>query len=346
VLEQVLERLAPPVLKAPLPFRWLAPVDHGDAGVRLDPQVAALVRMLALVEDPFTRDLSLAQARASMERTGDLLAPRRAGVLREDRVFPGPAGPLRARLYVPRGALAPAGLLVYFHGGGWVLGSIDSHDGVCAALAHDAGIRVLSVDYRLAPEAPFPAAVDDALASFRWARDQAAELGGDPTRVAVGGDSAGGNLAAVVAQLAKADPEGGPRFQLLVYPSTDNVEEAASFETCDGYLLARDRVRWFRSQYLPDLAQRADPRASPLRFEDLSGAAPALVQTGGFDVLRDEGEVYGERLRAAGVATEVRRYGALPHGYLNLAGAVRAARRPLADAAAALRWALERPPTV
>ena len=224
------------------------------------------------------------------------------------------------RLYAPkREAKRPAGLLVWFHGGGFVVGGLDTHDAALRRLANDAGCLVLSVEYRKAPEHPFPAPVDDAVAAFRWAQEQAASLGADPERVAVGGDSAGGNLAAVISQLTRSDRP--PCLQVLVYPATDLGRGHGSHrQFSDGYLLTKRTIDWFMENYLGgDASLVADPRASPLRAADLAGLAPAIVGIGGFDPLRDEGREYADRLREAGVAVERLDEPGLIHGYFAMA---------------------------
>lgn len=239
---------------------------------------------------------------------------------------------LEARLYVPAEADGPEPrpLLVYFHGGGWVVGDLDTHDAPCRALAATAGVRVLSVAYRLAPEHRFPAAVDDALAAFADAQARAASLGADPRRVAVGGDSAGGHLAAVVAQHLS------PAAQLLLYPVTDCAVAHASRHTfAEGFFLTRASMDFYEAAFL-DGADPRDPRASPLHAEDLTGVAPAIVVTAGFDVLRDEGDAYARRLREAGVTTVHRCHDGFVHGFANVQMA-RGAREAVAEAGGALR---------
>jgi acetyl esterase len=227
--------------------------------------------------------------------------------------------------------------LVWFHGGGFVLGSIESHDGLCRALAAQAGVVVVSIDYRLAPEHRFPAGVEDAIAATRWVLDLSEELGIDPHALAVGGDSAGGNLAAVVAQSLRG---GSPplAFQLLVYPATDATCREPSHRLFqDGFVLTERDIAWFLEQYLPDPRLASDPRVSPLFAEDLTGLPPALVVTAGFDPLRDEGRRYAERMRQSGVTVEhIGSEGSL-HGFLNTAGAVREASRVLKLVAERLR---------
>jgi acetyl esterase/lipase len=256
----------------------------------------------------------------------------------EDRHAPGAAGPIPVRLYTPSGS-GPFPILVYFHGGGWVIGDRETHDATCRALTNAAGCIVASVDYRLAPEHKFPAAVEDAYAATRWVADHAREIGGDPTRIAVGGDSAGGNLAAVVALAAR--DRGGPRlvFQLLVYPVTDHAYDTPSYkDNADGYFLTRDAMVWFWNHYLGREAEGRNPLASPLRA-DLRNLPPAFVMTAEYDPLRDEGETYATRLREAGVPVALTRYEGTIHGFFIMGNALSVARQGIQDAAAALRAA-------
>jgi acetyl esterase len=234
--------------------------------------------------------------------------------------IPGPGGAIPARHYrPPNGGSAP--LVVYFHGGGWVLGGgLGSYDSACRLICRDAGVHVLAVDYRLAPEHPAPAAVDDAYAAYRWAREHAVELGADPRRVAVGGDSAGGNLAAVVSRLARDAGDPLPALQWLIYPATElrgSTRSRSMFAS--GFLLDKHDMDFFEDSYLADSGLDAgDPLVSPLKVQDLSGLPPALVVTAGFDVLRDEGDHYAARLREAGVAVDHRRMSSMIHGFINL----------------------------
>ncbi len=234
--------------------------------------------------------------------------------------IPGPAGVIPARHYrPPNGGSAP--LVVYYHGGGWVLGGgLDAYDAVCRLICRDAGVHVLAVDYRLAPEHPAPAAVDDAYAAYRWAREHAVELGADPRRVAVGGDSAGGNLAAVVTLRARDAGDPLPALQWLIYPVTElrgNTRSRSLFSS--GFLLTKHLMDWFEDSYLNGSGLDAgDPLVSPLRVGDLSGLSPALVVTAGFDVLRDEGDHYATRLAEAGVAVDHRRMSSMTHLFINL----------------------------
>ncbi|MFN5454524.1 alpha/beta hydrolase [Bradyrhizobium sp.] len=236
--------------------------------------------------------------------------------------IPAPHGAIPARLYRPKtirhnGGLAPA--LVFFHGGGWVIGNLDSHDVVCRALAHEGELIVVSIDYRLAPEHKFPAAVDDAVAATRWVADQAASLGIDDTRLSVGGDSAGGNLAAVVA-LSARDGQ-GPKLsgQVLIYPATDfSMNHPSHSEPETSVLLTHSVIRWFRDHYLNSAADIHDWRASPAKAETLAGLPPAYVLTAGADPLRDEGDDYARRLREAGVPVTHRTHPGQFHGFYTL----------------------------
>jgi acetyl esterase len=235
-----------------------------------------------------------------------------------DLTVRGADGQLGARLYVPRDA--GRGLLVFLHGGGWVVGDLGTHDALCRALADDAGIRVLSVDYRLAPEAPAPTAAEDAIAAFTWAVDHAEDLGADPSLVAVGGDSAGGNLAAVVAQQCVRRDLPRPALQVLLYPALDLVGRRPSRDLFGegGFILTEDDILWYRDHYTPDPSIRPDPIVSPLLADDLTGLAPTYITTAGFDPLRDEGIEYAEALRAAGVPVTHASHPSLTHGHSNL----------------------------
>jgi acetyl esterase len=273
----------------------------------------------------------LAVARAQLRTLAKFIdAPIVVGV--EDLTVPGPAGDLRARHYSPvnavpvdssrkRPSARPEPLLVFYHGGGFVLGDIETHDVLCRLICRDCAVHVLSIDYRLAPEHPVPAAVEDAYAAYRWAVDHATELGADPARVAVGGDSAGGNLATVTAQLARNDGFPAPALQLLLYPVTNHFSDDVTRSTtlfADGYFLTKADMDFCRARYLGATAlEPSDPRISPLLADDLSGLPPALVATGGFDPLRDEGTQYAEALAAAGVAVDHRQFGSLIHGFAN-----------------------------
>jgi len=288
----------------------------------LDPICAALLAQMAQAGAPPLHEQTPAMAREAMAAAGAAMGgdpPRVARV--DDLQASGPAGPIPLRAYYPDGA-GPFGALVYFHGGGWVIGSIETHDSLCRALANTTGWAVFSVEYRLAPEHKYPAAADDAYAATAWVAAQARTLGVDAARVAVAGDSAGGNLAAVVAQMAR--DRGGPRLraQALIYPVTDYDFTTPSYgANADGYLLTQDAMRWFWDHYLADARQGSEPYASPLRARDLHGLPPALVLTAEFDPLRDEGEAYAAALRRAGVPVDQHRYDGLIHGFFQFGGA-------------------------
>jgi acetyl esterase len=260
----------------------------------------------------------------------------------EDRRIPGPAGDIPVRIYWPAGPTSrgPLPALVYVHGGGWVICDLDTYEAMCRIMANRVGCVIVSVDYRLAPEHPFPAAADDAYAATRWVAEHATELGADPRRVGVGGDSAGGNLAAVCALMAR--DRGGPAlvFQLLIYPVTDCSFDTTSYrDNAQGYYLEAVTMRWYWRQYLGDGADGANPYASPLRAPDLSQLPPALVITAGYDPLRDEGEAYGRRLQEAGVDTKVSRYETMFHGFFGFGPLLDAALPANEEAFAALRGA-------
>ena len=232
-------------------------------------------------------------------------------------------------------------MLVYLHGGGWVVCDLDTHDNLCRFLAREAGMLVLSVDYRLAPEHRFPAAVDDSLAAFRFAVEQAAELGADSRAVAIGGDSAGANLAAVVSQISVSEGGPVPSFTLSIYPVTDLSAKRRSYELFrDGFVLTEAHMDWYRAHYLGDDSLAEDPRASPLLVDDLSGLPPTYIATAGFDPLRDEGEEYARRLGEAGVPVALKRQPGLIHGFANAVGSTRFGRLAMQEAAGALRTGL------
>ena len=262
-----------------------------------------------------------------------------AGV--EDRMLPGPGGEIPARTYVPFGK-EPFPVLVYFHGGGWVLGDIELSDGLCRTLANTTGCIVVSVGYRLAPEHPFPAAVDDAFYATQWAAANASGFGGDPLRLAVSGDSAGGNLAAVVAQIARDRGKPAIQFQLLIYPATDAACDTPSYsENAEGYFLTKAAMQWFWNHYLPKDVDRCHPHVSPLRADNFADLPPALVITAEFDPLRDEGELYAQRMQAAGTPVQLIRYNGMIHGFFAMGGLIDQGRMAVQQAAAALRAAFK-----
>ena len=316
-----------------------APVQRVLAGrpVTTDGQTLAvdtqlMLRLEGIVREPSVADLPVQSGRRLLVEHAAIAGGRQPiGAVRDLAV-----GDLPGRLYVPSGATSPGPLLVFFHGGAWVYGDLDSADPLCRFLAERSGVRLLSVDYRLAPEHPFPAAADDAAAAYRWVSENAASLGADVTRLGVGGDSAGGNLAAVTALQAARD--GLPlAFQLLVYPTTDSSRRTHSRSLFGhGMYLTEEFMDRSLDQYVPDPGQRADPRVSPLLARLPDGLAPAYVATAGFDPLRDEGEAYARKLADAGVEVELRRFADQIHGFLNVVGVGRTARAASAEIAARL----------
>jgi acetyl esterase/lipase len=258
----------------------------------------------------------------------------------ENLRLPGPDGEIPVRLYRPDSKSALPGL-VYFHGGGFVLCNLESHDGVCRSLANAAGCAVVSVDYRLAPEHRFPAAPEDCYAATRFVAERGRELGIDAARIAVGGDSAGGNLTAVVSQMARDRRGPRLRFQLLVYPVTDASFDTPSYrENAEGYFLTTNMMKWFWGKYLADPGDAANPYASPLRAKDLTGLPPGLCITAEFDPLRDEGEAYAARLRQAGVEVTATRYDGMFHGFFGMGALLDKGKKAVAQAADALKKAL------
>ncbi|MCU0258565.1 MAG: alpha/beta hydrolase [Solirubrobacteraceae bacterium] len=320
-------------------------------GQRLETEIQLLLRVMAADPRPAMETLPPDGARESIRHAAGSVAGAPIALARiTETTVQGAEGALPARLYVPREALAePAPLLLYFHGGGWVVGDLDSHDATCRLLARTAGVRVLAVDYRLGPEHRFPAAPDDALAALRHVHAHAGDYGADPARIGVGGDSAGGNLSAATALQAARDGGPAPAFQLLIYPVTDNVApQRAATETtsyrlfADGFFLTAEQMRWYRGHYFgtAEAELATDERASPLLAADLSGVAPAHVVTAGFDPLRDEGEAYAARLREAGVPVTLRRHPGLIHGFVNMVGPGRVSREAVIEMGGVLRAGL------
>jgi acetyl esterase len=298
-----------------------------------------LINMLAAPGAPSLTSLSVEEARANMRSLTALRTTVEELPRIEDLKIPGPHGDIPARLFAP-GAGPGLPVLVYFHGGGWVLGDLDTHDGTCRTLAKLIDGIVISVDYRLAPEHKFPTPLDDCFAAALWAVENAAAIGGDPRRVAVGGDSAGGNLSACVA--LRARDEGKPRLvhQLLVYPVTDNRFETASYrDNAEGYFLTRSDMEWFWNHYLDKPADGANPYASPLRSTDLRGLPSATIITAEYDPLRDEGEAYGKKLKDAGVPVEVKRYDGVIHGFFSMGDVLAKGQVAMRHAADALKKA-------
>jgi acetyl esterase len=311
------------------------------ANERLHPDAARVCEMIVAANRPALETLSPADARLAYLASRKALQPDPEPVAETaDLTAMGPAGPIPLRLYRGIGADSgtPQPVLVYFHGGGWVIGDLDSHDQCCRALANAARCIVVAVDYRLAPEHKFPAAVEDAIAATRWVADNAQSLGIEARQLAVGGDSAGGNLAAVVALDARN--RGGPPivFQLLIYPGTDmRMDRPSHMRHADQLPLRRPTMQWFLRHYLRDAGDEVDWRASPLRAGDFANLPPALVVTAGFDPLGDEGEAYAEALKSAGVPVTFKPFDGQIHGFFNMGRIIGDAGRLVGVAADALR---------
>ncbi|WP_165221275.1 alpha/beta hydrolase [Aquisphaera insulae] len=309
----------------------------------LDPQARDFLDRLAAAALKPIESIPIAEARAQQDLSTRFLGPLPPIGRVEDREIDGPGGAIRVRILRPK-ALDEAGAspaLVYFHGGGWVLGNLSSHEHICRAIAGQADLVVIAVDYRLAPESRFPAAAEDAHAATAWAIDHAEELGLDPDRIAVGGDSAGGNLAAVACLMAREHGGRAPAMQVLLYPITDSNLSTGSYrEFADGYFLTAEEMAWYWDQYVPDVSERSRPHAAPLRETDLRGLPPALVITAGCDVLRDEGEAYAHRLEAAGVPTTLSRYDGMIHGFIRRFPFFDQGRAAISEISIALREAL------
>lgn len=296
-------------------------------GNTLEPEVQLALRLINALPDSMIERPSLAEARARLDAEAYMFGAFPAVAQVVDMCIPTRSGAVPGRLYHDHPYRRPSATVVYFHGGGWSSGSLDSADAICRTIAAALDVAVISVDYRLAPEHPFPAGVDDALDAFDWVRSH-------PYRgahVAVAGDSAGGNLAAVVAQRRRGD--NGPDFQLLLFPATDLSSEHASYRTfAQGYLLSAADMVEFRDRYVRDAADLTDPRVSPLLAEDVAGVAPAHIAVAGFDVLRDEGVAYADRLRAAGIPVTLQVVSGQVHAFANANGVGRTAKRALREA--------------
>jgi acetyl esterase len=309
--------------------------------VQLDPQMKAVLEQAAATGGKPFHTMSPAEARAAIDTMFAAFRGTPVEVHKiENRNIPGPDGPIPIRIYTPAGS-GPFGALIYFHGGGWVIGNIETHDVSCRQLTAGSECVTVSVDYRLAPEHKFPAGPEDCYAATKWAADNTRALNVDPNRFAVGGDSAGGNLAAAVAQLAR--DRGGPKlaFQLLIYPATDCANDTASQREFaeDGYILSRADMDWFWGHYLgPN--DRTNPIACPARAKNLANLPAAFVLTAEADPLRDEGEAYAEAMRRAGVDVRLKRYNGVCHGFFSMAALIDKGKQAVADACEALRIAI------
>jgi acetyl esterase len=320
----------------------------------LDARTQWFLQLLARSGQQPLQSLGIAQARAEFDMFQAIMGgrPLPVGEIVDRTIGTTTDGPsmggtgtarLRVRLYRPAGSVArllPA--ILFFHGGGFTIGSLEGYDLPCRYLCNRTGCAVVAIDYRLAPEHKFPAAIDDALAAFRWLAREGSNFGIDPARIIVAGDSAGGTIAAVVAQQVRGEAT-TPCLQWLMYPATDMSVEWPSHTSCgEGFLLTLSDMRWFLGQYLHDPAEATDPRVSPLRTADLSGLPPALVFTAGFDPLRDEGQAYADKLVTAGVKTIHREFDSLIHGFICMRGALQAAARAMDDMVVSLRHELAR----
>ena len=308
----------------------------------LDPQVQTYLEQMAALGTPplhtFAPDVIRQMIAAQTEMARSNGEPEAVANI-ENRTIPGPQSDLPVRIYTPHGD-GPLPVLMFFHGGGWVICSLDTHDALCRSLANETGCVVVSVDYRLAPEHKFPAAPQDCYAATQWVAEHGAELNVDVTRLAIGGDSAGGNLAAVVAQMAR--DQGGPAlaFQLLIYPATDFTAQTNSKEeNATGYFLTKQDMTWFMNHYLPNEDQTTNPQASPALATNLHHLPPALIITAEYDPLRDEGEAYGQRLQKAGVPAKVSRYNGMIHGFMSMGPIFDQGKQGVAESAAALKAA-------
>jgi len=328
-----------------LPSRWLVALAGGRAtvidGRTLDPR-------LQFITAQARRQPSLATMTPTAARQGAaqglalLEAEPDPHIETAEFTIPGPAGkPLRVRSYKPRLPNRFVPVLVYFHMGGFVIGDLETCHVLCSTFASRAGCLVLSIDYRLAPENKFPAQVEDALAAFRWARENARQLGGNPSVIAVGGDSAGGGLAAMIAQELRRTGEKPPSLQLLIYPAVDWLSEAASMKLfANAYPLTAELMTWFRGHYLNSAEEGLDPRVSPARAEDLTGLPPALIYTAGHDPIVDQGRDYAEALKVAGTQVLYRCYDHLTHAFTAMSGTIPAAKAAIQEIAEDLRRAI------
>ena len=293
----------------------------GDFSMALYPIAKMILEQMEAAGAPQMSTLTPEEARVSTDVSSLAGIPEAVASV-EERHIPGPAGDIPIRIYTPQGQ-GPFPALIYYHGGGWVIGNLDVVDVPCRQLANRTGCVVISVDYRLAPEHPFPAPAEDAYAAVEWVAANGEEIDVDSSKIAVSGDSAGGNLAAVVCLMAK--DKGGPKisYQILFYPVTEHSYETKSYqENADGYFLTKDSMVWFWNHYLQQEEDGKNPYASPLLAEDVSGLPPALVVTAEYDPLRDEGEAYAKKLLDAGVGVTLKRYEGLIHGFIWMSGAL------------------------
>jgi acetyl esterase len=309
----------------------------------LDPLVKAFLDKASQIPRPKAWEVPPSMARQSFAGLMQLTGPKDVAVGKVVNFsIPGPGGDLRARTYTPIAAVGPQPTLVYFHGGGFVAGGLESHDGLCRLFAAEGGFQVIAVEYRLAPENPWPAAVDDAWAAFQWIEANAADLGVDGGRIAVGGDSAGATLSAIITQLARAKAKPKIAYQLLLFPGTQVGAETSSLhEFAVGYFLERKAIEYFNSLYLPPGTDRQSTKVSPLRAKDFTGLPPAFVMLGGYDPLHDEGLAYAEKLKAAGVKVTIADYTDMVHCFIYLQTVLPQAHEAVTYAARAVKRALD-----
>ncbi|SRR5579875_101990 len=310
----------------------------------LEPQTKALIDAMESAGMVLKfEQMTPPQARKAMEQAAAATRGPGEPVARvEDRSVPGPNGPIPIRIYTPDGS-APFPVMVFYHGGGWVIGNIDSHDALCRKLTNAIGCVTVSVDYRLAPEDKFPAAAEDCYAATVWTSENATALGCDPRRLAVCGDSAGGNLAAVVPLMARDRGKPPIVFQALLYPCTDGSLATGSMkELAEGYFLTRDAMVWFWNHYVRDDNDRKNPYAAPIHADNLKGLPPALVITAEYDPLRDEGEAYAAKLKAAGVPVTCTRYDGTIHGFVSMADNLDKGKEAIKQVVSALKTAFKK----
>jgi len=316
-------------------------IEKENVSLTLDPQVEKILEEAAALGLPAYHDLSPTEARKQMLALAPPVDPLLAVKRIEDRSIPGPDGEIRIRLYYPAGG-PPFAVFIYFHGGGWVIGDLNTHHGFCHALAKTSGCLVVSVDYRLAPEHRYPAAVEDAYAATVWVAENSDVIHSDPDRLAVGGDSAGGHLAAVVALMTRDRKGPCIDLQVLIYPITDyNFNTPSYTENKEGYLLTRDLMKWFWDHFIDDEGEANHPYVSPLRAENLSDLPQALIVTAEYDPLRDEGEAYGQRLQEAGVTVTQSRYPGMIHAFIRMTARLDKAKEALDQVAGTLRRVLK-----
>ena len=310
----------------------------------LDPQAKWVLDIAEEKGLPSLDELSPDEAKAAYEERALTLTYKNVDIGKtQDLDIPGPLGDIPIRIYHPVGMTGPLPVLVYYHGGGWVIGSRNTHDGLCRLIANKGPFVVVSVDYRMGPEHPFPAAVQDSVAALNWTAENSAKYKGDPKNIAVGGDSAGGNLSAVVSLIARDGKRNLPKFQWLIYPATNMEMSTPSHEKfAEGYFLTKPLMEYFQGNYMKRAEDRKDWRASPLLADSLAGLPPALVQTAGFDPLQDEAIAYAERMNSEGSKAVHTHYEGMVHGFINLGGVIDKATVAVDEGVAALRKAFSK----